>query len=115
MRALGSTARNVAVAARILQRWMWKIQPQPCQHKQINVATDVRIFIKDNHLATPRDNDVTTLADKVVFCASPTCEHVFEVQFHGFAMRTTGVPRENLARGQKDVRSPAYGRAAKSL
>jgi len=80
---------------------MWRIQPQPCQHKEIDVATDVRIFIKDGHLATPHDNDVTTLADKVVFCANSTCEHVFEVQFHGFAMRTTGSPRTDVARRPK--------------
>jgi len=97
MRALGTTAKKVAIAARILQRWMWRIQIQPCQHEDIDVATNVRIFIKDGHLATPHDNDVTTLADRVVFCARPSCEKVFEVEYHGVKLRTQGVARQVVA------------------
>lgn len=98
MKASGRTLQQSAKALRLLKAWMLRRIPfDHCQHRDVDVATNVHIFIKDGHLATPHDDDVTLLADKVVFCANPTCEHVFEVQWHGFKLRTQGEPRPKVA------------------
>lgn len=104
-RALGRNLRKADTAFAMLKGMLSRRIPHEttCNHAQRDIARDVRIFIKDGHLASPKALDSTLWADHVIFCANPCCEHVFEVKYRGFKVRREGESGQAMARGQDET------------
>lgn len=81
MRAKAKNLKKLDIAFRILEGMNKRLTMEPCRHPIKLLAKNIRIFLKEGHLAS--NPDAATRVEKVVYCANPTCEHVFSVTYHG--------------------------------